>query len=162
MVKLYSQATNETKLNAAKIQTGVFGLKKELSNSSDKPADDGIKVGSVFQKWKQNGESKPTEKEDDSTIVTKKDKETVTVSSRYEVKVVKTHETDEPTTSTKSIEVKKKNVFDKSDDKERVLKGVIFALSGFQNPLRSEIRDLGLKLGAKYRPDLTDDCTHLM
>ena len=43
-----------------------------------------------------------------------------------------------------------------------VFKGVIFALSGFQNPLRSELRDKALKLGAKYRPDWTDECTHLM
>jgi hypothetical protein len=46
--------------------------------------------------------------------------------------------------------------------KETIFKGVIFALSGFQNPLRSELRDKGMKLGAKYRPDWTDDCTHLM
>lgn len=45
---------------------------------------------------------------------------------------------------------------------EKALTGVVFALSGFQNPLRSEIRDTGLKLGAKYRPDWTDDCTHLV
>lgn len=43
-----------------------------------------------------------------------------------------------------------------------VFDGVIFALSGFQNPLRSQIRDKGIKLGAKYRPDWTDDCTHLV
>ena len=43
-----------------------------------------------------------------------------------------------------------------------VFKGVVFALSGFQNPLRSELRDKALKLGAKYRPDWTDECTHLM
>ena len=52
-------------------------------------------------------------------------------------------------------DVKAKNI-------TQLLKGVIFALSGFQNPLRSEIRDKGIKLGAKYRPDWTDDCTHLV
>jgi hypothetical protein len=46
--------------------------------------------------------------------------------------------------------------------KKPVLNGVIFALSGFQNPLRSQIRDQGIKLGAKYRPDWTDECTHLV
>ncbi len=56
---------------------------------------------------------------------------------------------------------------DSSDDesstsKKPALNGVIFALSGFQNPLRSQIRDQGIKLGAKYRPDWTDDCTHLV
>ena len=45
----------------------------------------------------------------------------------------------------------------------QILKGVVFVLSGFQNPLRAEIRDKGCKLGAKYRPEWNDDeCTHLM
>jgi hypothetical protein len=43
-----------------------------------------------------------------------------------------------------------------------LLSDVIFALSGFQNPLRSQIRDLGIKLGAKYLPEWTVDCTHLV
>jgi DNA-repair protein XRCC1 len=50
----------------------------------------------------------------------------------------------------------------KQSPKNQILKGVIFALSGFVNPERTEIRDKGLKLGAKYRPDWTDECTHLM
>jgi DNA-repair protein XRCC1 len=50
----------------------------------------------------------------------------------------------------------------KSPTPDLVLKGVVFALSGFQNPLRGELRDIGLKLGAKYRPDWMDDCTHLV
>ena len=68
--------------------------------------------------------------------------------------------------------IKKPNLFSITQDdkpsnrkqtpKNQVLKGVIFALSGFVNPERTEIRDKGLKLGAKYRPDWTDECTHLM
>jgi hypothetical protein len=50
----------------------------------------------------------------------------------------------------------------KENSTDQILKGVVFALSGFQNPLRSELRDIGMKLGAKYRPDLTDDCNYLM
>ena len=45
----------------------------------------------------------------------------------------------------------------KKTHKTQVLIGVIFALSGFQNPLRSQIRDQGIKLGAKFRTDWTDD-----
>jgi DNA-repair protein XRCC1 len=44
----------------------------------------------------------------------------------------------------------------------RLLEGVFFVLSGFQNPLRGQIRDLGLKMGAKYRPDWDNSCTHLV
>ncbi|CAH8845963.1 unnamed protein product [Trichobilharzia szidati] len=42
------------------------------------------------------------------------------------------------------------------------LSHVIFTLSGYQNPLRSQIRDKALELGAKYRQDWTTDCTHLI
>ena len=64
--------------------------------------------------------------------------------------------------STSASSPSKKLTRTKSSDPEQILKGVIFALSGFQNPLRSEIRDMGIKLGAKYRPDWTSDCTHLV
>lgn len=43
-----------------------------------------------------------------------------------------------------------------------ILKGVVVAFSGYKNPFRSELREMCLKLGARYRQDWTDDCTHLM
>nr|CDS28240.1 DNA repair protein XRCC1 [Hymenolepis microstoma] len=46
--------------------------------------------------------------------------------------------------------------------RKRILDGVIVAFSGYKNPFRSELRDLCLKLGAKYRQDWTSDCTHLI
>lgn len=46
--------------------------------------------------------------------------------------------------------------------RSKILDGVIVAFSGYKNPFRSELRDLCLKLGAKYRQDWTNDCTHLM
>ena len=42
------------------------------------------------------------------------------------------------------------------------LEGVIFALSGFINPERSELRNLGLKYGALYERDITKRVTHLI
>lgn len=44
----------------------------------------------------------------------------------------------------------------------RILQGTVFVLSGFQNPFRSDLRDKALEMGAKYRPDWTPDCTHLI
>lgn len=43
-----------------------------------------------------------------------------------------------------------------------ILKGVVFALSGFVNPERGDLRSKALQMGAKYRPDWTPDCTHLV
>ncbi|XP_056331651.1 DNA repair protein XRCC1 isoform X2 [Danio aesculapii] len=44
----------------------------------------------------------------------------------------------------------------------RILEGVVFVLSGFQNPFRADLRDKALALGARYRPDWTPDATHLI
>lgn len=43
-----------------------------------------------------------------------------------------------------------------------LLGGVVLALSGFQNPLRGQLREAAVGLGAAYRPDWTPDCTHLV
>ena len=39
---------------------------------------------------------------------------------------------------------------------------VVFAMSGYANPKRGQIRDRAKEMGAVYKPDWTDDCTHLM
>jgi len=44
----------------------------------------------------------------------------------------------------------------------KILSHVVFAISGFQNPKRSEIRNKGLEMGAKYKPDWEASCTHLI
>lgn len=44
----------------------------------------------------------------------------------------------------------------------RILGGVVFVLSGFQNPFRGELREKAIEMGAKYRPDWTPDSTHLI
>lgn len=110
---------------------------------------DDIKTGSVFEKWKNSESNKPQEDE----IINQRE------SLFKKIKRKKSDTTDE------EIEVKKhknKNQNTSSGTRKQILKGVIFALSGFVNPLRSEIRDTGLKLGAKYRPDWNDECTHLI
>uniref|UniRef100_A0A665UVG5 DNA repair protein XRCC1 n=1 Tax=Echeneis naucrates TaxID=173247 RepID=A0A665UVG5_ECHNA len=44
----------------------------------------------------------------------------------------------------------------------RIMEGVVFVLSGFQNPFRGDLREKALDMGAKYRPDWTPDSTHLI
>lgn len=44
----------------------------------------------------------------------------------------------------------------------RIMEGVVFVLSGFQNPFRGELREKALDMGAKYRSDWTPDSTHLI
>ena len=45
---------------------------------------------------------------------------------------------------------------------DKLMSNVVFVLSGFQNPLRGEIRQKALEMGAKYRADWDNSCTHLV
>ncbi|RZF43195.1 hypothetical protein LSTR_LSTR013875 [Laodelphax striatellus] len=47
-------------------------------------------------------------------------------------------------------------------DFNKILQDVRFSLSGYENPLRSEIRNKGLEMGAKYSNDWDSRCTHLI
>ncbi|CAG9582915.1 unnamed protein product [Danaus chrysippus] len=43
-----------------------------------------------------------------------------------------------------------------------VLSGVVFSISGYVNPRRASVRAAALRMGARYTPDVTHDCTHLI
>ena len=49
-----------------------------------------------------------------------------------------------------------------ADRFETLLSGVVIVISGYQNPLRSDIRQLALSMGASYRPDWNSQATHLI
>eukprot|EP00271_Cylindrocystis_brebissonii_P016349 TRINITY_DN397_c0_g1_i1.p1 TRINITY_DN397_c0_g1~~TRINITY_DN397_c0_g1_i1.p1 ORF type:complete len:701 (-),score=162.89 TRINITY_DN397_c0_g1_i1:43-2145(-) len=51
---------------------------------------------------------------------------------------------------------------DEQADNGLLLDGVVFALSGIQNPERAQLRDWAVGAGAVYRPDWTADCTLLV
>ena len=44
----------------------------------------------------------------------------------------------------------------------KLLDGVVFTISGIQNPTRGQIRGMALEMGAKYKPDWDKSCTHLV
>ncbi|XP_037642102.1 DNA repair protein XRCC1 [Sebastes umbrosus] len=45
---------------------------------------------------------------------------------------------------------------------KRMMEGVVFVLSGFQNPFRGELREKAMDMGAKYQTDWTATSTHLI
>lgn len=47
-------------------------------------------------------------------------------------------------------------------DQSQLMKNVVFVLSGFQNPLRADLRTKATKMGATYSDDWDGKCTHLM
>ncbi|GIX84526.1 DNA repair protein XRCC1 [Caerostris extrusa] len=44
----------------------------------------------------------------------------------------------------------------------KIMERVVLVISGFVNPLRGEIRDKALEMGAKYKGDWDNSCTHLI
>lgn len=44
----------------------------------------------------------------------------------------------------------------------KLLNGVTFVISGFENPLRSDLRNQALEMGAFYKSNWDRTCTHLM
>lgn len=56
----------------------------------------------------------------------------------------------------KAKKVKKQVPFD------RVMRKVVFVLSGYVNPRRAELRDKCLEMGGRYRKDWDNTCTHLV
>ncbi|XP_033126063.1 DNA repair protein XRCC1-like isoform X1 [Anneissia japonica] len=60
---------------------------------------------------------------------------------------------------------KRKSDVAKSSPKKpfgKLMEGVVFVISGYQNPHRSDIRDKAIEMGARYKPDWGQGCTHLI
>ncbi|CAF2415151.1 unnamed protein product [Rotaria sp. Silwood2] len=79
-------------------------------------------------------------------------------------KHVSSNVTDELLTR-KSINDNKKRTSKRKDvknDKSQIMKNVVFVLSGFQNPLRSQLRNKATTMGATYNDDWDEKCTHLI
>ena len=59
-----------------------------------------------------------------------------------------------------SKKVKSKSKSEKSFDSQ--MSHVVFVMSGYENPFRSEFRDKAVSMGAKYSSNWDANCTHLM
>lgn len=67
-----------------------------------------------------------------------------------------------PTPSTSGGVSTKKKKAKKTKPFNKLFEGVVFSMSGYQNPIRGQIRDKAVQMGAKYRNDWDRNCTHLM
>ncbi|CAI8025125.1 DNA repair protein XRCC1 [Geodia barretti] len=47
-------------------------------------------------------------------------------------------------------------------DSRGPMSGVVFSLSGFKNPFRTELREKMVEMGASFTPDWNSSCTHLI
>lgn len=68
----------------------------------------------------------------------------------------------EETEQRKAPTPKKAKLNPKDKSLNKIMRKVVFVLSGFQNPFRGELRDKALEMGAKYKGDWEKGCTHLV
>ncbi|VUZ45271.1 unnamed protein product [Hymenolepis diminuta] len=146
---------------------GLFKMVQKISEGNkvaNTPPPQDIKPAvpaTVTQKLlRENRSAMDTQKVDTTTSATS----ATTTASNSSVDQQSTSATSSPNPKpTTSLDTAKFNNSGGSRHRrKRILDGVIVAFSGYKNPFRSELRDLCLKLGAKYRQDWTDDCTHLI
>ncbi|XP_023221324.1 DNA repair protein XRCC1-like [Centruroides sculpturatus] len=98
----------------------------------------------INKKSPNNNESKQQKK------ISKENAESTSKKRKEELEQTKVPMPKKPKTNTK----------DKPFNK--IMKKVLFVLSGFQNPFRGELRDKAIEMGAKYKGDWEKGCTHLV
>jgi len=169
-IKLYSPSTLSDETNQSE------SLNKSSINIDDDDDDETekaqSKIGSFFAKKQEEKKfqisepsasdqiralsnvadellrKKPMNDNEIQTLLKKDVKEKITPKHRL---------SDETESSSNENEIKRNKI-----DKSQLMKNVVFILSGFQNPLRSELRNKATTMGAIYNDDWDETCTHLM
>eukprot|EP00026_Physarum_polycephalum_P001246 Phypoly_transcript_01247.p1 GENE.Phypoly_transcript_01247~~Phypoly_transcript_01247.p1 ORF type:complete len:774 (+),score=245.44 Phypoly_transcript_01247:170-2323(+) len=124
-------------------------LKKEMQQKNKEEEDNNSENES-----KQNNQKNNKKKKENNTQSTKNNHES------DEEKPTQSADKQKNTKQQKG----KDNATPKGKDKptNTILKGVVFAISGIQNPERGEIREKGTALGAVYKQNWDNECTHLI
>jgi len=124
---------------------------------SDREEDDGV---DIFKKKDDTDGGKQKNKNRDQAGTVKHETDTARKGNQKKV------EKDDKKNAADKLDVSKVKDVNCKPNKyapfNELLKGVIFTISGFQNPLRGEIRKKGLDMGAKYCGDWNNSCTHLI
>ena len=150
------------RIRAASVsKSDVSTLKKTDSLGQFKFKDSSpslISPGSLFFDTKDKQENKQESKQEISIAAKARDSCTSPVSA------VSGHKVTSHGTKIDTKDIVSEKLADKQPEVglSHILLGVIFALSGYKNPLRAQIRDKATKLGAKYEADWSDKCTHLI
>ncbi|CAF1430537.1 unnamed protein product [Rotaria sordida] len=173
-IKLYSPSSLADETNQSEL------LKKssiiiDNDNDDDETGKEQRKIGSFFAKKQAEKNLKPSEPSasvqiralssvadellsrksmDDNEIQTLLKKDVKNTPNRLS----KRRMSDELESSINENEIKRS----KTQDKTKIMKNIVFVLSGFQNPLRSELRNKATTMGAIYNDDWDETCTHLI
>ncbi|CAM4885709.1 unnamed protein product [Rotaria socialis] len=175
-IKLYSPATLSDETNQSEsLNKSSIIMKNDDDDNDDETGKEQSKIGSFFAKKQAEKQMKPTESTatnqiralsnvadqllirksmDDKEIQKLLKKDVKDTSNRLSKRRI----SDELETSINEKETKRT----KTQDRSQIMKHVVFVLSGFQNPLRSELRNKATTMGAIYNDDWDKSCTHLI
>lgn len=159
-----NDVTERQKKLVAELRRGEKSPKPSTSGTTKKPernrsldvfydSDDdkpNQRVDRIIEKHQKEVEARKKEEE-----ATKKKKLPIRDSEKSKEKQTKR----KPETTPKRARKKTKTEPRPFDE---LFSGVVFTISGIVNPDRAKIRDMALKMGAKYRTNWDDTCTHLM
>lgn len=135
-------------------------------DDDEKPNEKVDKV--MEEKYKENAKRKERELEQEKTK--KKEKLESSKKNKEKKKESKEIMEDKPeneqsrkrTASKENAPAKRQKVATRSKPFNKLLENVVFVISGIPNPDRANLRSKALEMGAKYKPDWDNTCTHLM
>lgn len=123
-------------------------------------------------------DEEPNEKIDSIVKKDQKQKELIKEASKKELTAMPKRTLNKDTSQKTPSSLKKESVKRKADNNNTpnkkpkksdikkpfnsLLEGVVLTISGILNPDRGNLRKLALEMGAKYKPDWDQSCTHLM
>jgi DNA-repair protein XRCC1 len=151
------QTRNSSSITATTEIRVLSNVAEELLKS--KPmSDDSIQVNSVVLKRMDDGKSRAFSLL--VQFVKPSGKTTFTRTAKF-IRRSNAHETQKRLSIASRL-VQRRTELHLDIDRSELLKGVVFVLSGFQNPLRSELRRKATAMGATYSDDWNSKSTHLM
>eukprot|EP01080_Neovahlkampfia_damariscottae_P010365 gene10365-2894_t len=129
-------------------------------NSQSERAEKKVKDVSSSQEKKVYKFKSLTSSEDEKEK--KKNEKEKKKTKKEEKRVIPDDSSDEEEKPKPKPKTKKKTKTTNKISYEDVLKNVIIVISGIQNPEKTNIRELAMEMGSKYRPDWCPEATHLI
>lgn len=149
-----SGTKNKRKHDMSDDEDGVEEKKSKLSRSETNPASRSTDEEKSYHRHKDEHEKSKHSRDDE-----KKEKKSAHRDDTKHRDSSNSHHNN--STTSKSLS-KNQELSKGAKPFHKIMDGVVFVLSGFQNPFRGELRDKAIEMGAKYRPDWMDGCTHLV
>ncbi|CAB1333499.1 unnamed protein product [Coregonus sp. 'balchen'] len=177
---------DESPLAGPSLQPGSLFFNRESTSKpspalKSKPATAPVKRKFEFSKERQSAPTPPPSKKPIPMGSPERGTTTPKPKAKSSTATTPSPSTAKASPAQKTPDIKKKESLSKPEAKTRpkpskaqsssseapvslnkIMEGVVFVLSGFQNPFRGDLRDKALAMGAKYRSDWTPDATHLI